>query len=254
VTGDAAVAVAALRVVRGKREVLHGLTFEVARGSVTGLLGPSGGGKTTLMRALVGVQAKVSGTVAVLGLPAGSPELRSRIGYVTQAPAVYVDLTVRENLAYFAAVVGAPRGDVDRVLAQVDLEPFAATRVDNLSGGQRSRVSLATALLGSPELLVLDEPTVGLDPVLRRDLWATFHALADHGTTLLVSSHVMDEATRCDRLLLVRDGDLVADDTEAGLLAATGAADVEGAFLAIIEGTAGTAGTAGTEGTAGTQP
>jgi ABC-2 type transport system ATP-binding protein len=244
VTAEPAIAVADLRVVRGKREVLHGLTFDVARGSVTGLLGPSGGGKTTLMRALVGVQAKVTGTAQVLGLPAGSPELRSRIGYVTQAPAVYVDLTVRENLAYFAAVVGAPPGDVDRVLTQVDLEPFAASRVDNLSGGQRSRVSLATALLGSPELLVLDEPTVGLDPVLRRDLWATFHALADRGTTLLVSSHVMDEATRCDRLLLVRDGDLVADDTEAGLLAATGAPDVEGAFLAIVEGTGRSAGTA----------
>ena len=231
----AAISVKDLRVVRGRREVLHGLTFDVAEGSVTGLLGPSGGGKTTLMRALVGVQAKVTGTVDVLGRPAGSPELRSRIGYVTQAPAVYTDLTVRENLAYFAAVVGAPRQDVDRVLTAVDLEAYAADRVDQLSGGQRSRVSLATALLGAPELLVLDEPTVGLDPVLRRDLWATFHQLAEQGTTLLVSSHVMDEATRCDRLLLVRDGALVADDTEAGLLAATGAPDVEAAFLAIVE-------------------
>lgn len=231
----AAISVKDLRVVRGRREVLHGLTFDVARGAVTGLLGPSGGGKTTLMRALVGVQAKVTGTVDVLGRPAGSPELRRRIGYVTQAPAVYTDLTVRENLAYFAAVVGAPKDDVDRVLATVDLEAYAGDRVDRLSGGQRSRVGLATALLGEPELLVLDEPTVGLDPVLRRDLWARFHQLADQGTTLLVSSHVMDEATRCDRLLLVRDGELVADDTEAGLLAATGAADVEAAFLAIVE-------------------
>ena len=231
----AAVSVKDLRVVRGRREVLHALTFDVAQGSVTGLLGPSGGGKTTLMRALVGVQARVTGTVDVLGRPAGSPELRSRIGYVTQAPAVYTDLTVRENLAYFAAVVGAPKRDVDRVLAAVDLEAYASDRVDHLSGGQRSRVGLATALLGAPDLLVLDEPTVGLDPVLRRDLWARFHQLAEHGTTLLVSSHVMDEATRCDRLLLVRDGALVADDTEAGLLAATGARDVEAAFLAIVE-------------------
>ncbi len=232
---EPAVRIAGLRVVRGKREVLHGLRFDVKRGEVTGLLGPSGGGKTTLMRALVGVQAKVTGTVEVLGLPAGSPELRHRIGYVTQAPAVYTDLTVRENLTYFAAVVGAPAGDVERVLTSVDLQAYAGTRVDQLSGGQRSRVSLATALLGSPELLVLDEPTVGLDPVLRRDLWSMFHRLADAGCTLLVSSHVMDEATRCDRLLLIRDGDLVADDTEAGLLAVTGAADVEQAFLAIVE-------------------
>jgi len=232
-----AVAVSDMRVVRGRAEVLHGLTFEVLRGSVTGLLGPSGGGKSTLMRALVGVQAKVSGTVQVLGLPAGTPALRRRVGYVTQASAVYTDLSVRENLAYFAVVVGAAPGDVDRVLDSVDLRAFADTRVDRLSGGQRSRVGLATALLGTPELLVLDEPTVGLDPVLRRDLWATFHRLADQGATLLVSSHVMDEATRCDRLLLVRDGHLVADDTLQGLLAATGAPDVESAFLAIVEGT-----------------
>jgi len=230
-----AVAVSDMRVVRGRAEVLHGLTFEVLRGSVTGLLGPSGGGKSTLMRALVGVQAKVSGTVQVLGLPAGTPALRRRVGYVTQASAVYTDLSVRENLAYFAVVVGAAPGDVDRVLDSVDLRAFADTRVDRLSGGQRSRVGLATALLGTPELLVLDEPTVGLDPVLRRDLWATFHRLADQGATLLVSSHVMDEATRCDRLLLVRDGHLVADDTLQGLLAATGAPDVESAFLAIVE-------------------
>jgi len=230
-----AVAVSDMRVVRGRAEVLHGLTFEVLRGSVTGLLGPSGGGKSTLMRALVGVQAKVSGTVQVLGLPAGTPALRRRVGYVTQASAVYTDLSVRENLAYFAVVVGAAPGDVDRVLDSVDLRAFADTRVDRLSGGQRSRVGLATALLGTPELLVLDEPTVGLDPVLRRDLWATFHRLADQGATLLVSSHVMDEATRCDRLLLVRGGHLVADDTLQGLLAATGAPDVESAFLAIVE-------------------
>ena len=230
-----AVRVSDLRVVRGGREVLHGLTFGVRRGSVTGLLGPSGGGKTTLMRALVGVQAKVTGDVEVLGLPAGTAELRHRVGYVTQAPAVYTDLTVRENLAYFSVVVGALAADVDRVLAAVDLGSYADTKVDQLSGGERSRVGLATALLGSPELLVLDEPTVGLDPVLRRDLWATFHRLADQGTTLLVSSHVMDEASRCDRLLLVRDGDLVADDTEAALLAATGTSDVEQAFLAIVE-------------------
>ena len=232
---SSAISMRDLCVERGGVEVLHRITFDVRRGSVTGLLGPSGGGKSTLMRAIVGVQAKVTGTCTVLGLPAGSPELRKTIGYVTQAPAVYNDLTIRENLAYFATVVDSPRSDIDRVLDDVDLTEIADRRVDRLSGGQRSRVSLATALLGSPQLLVLDEPTVGLDPVLRRDLWALFHRLADRGATLLVSSHVMDEATRCDRLVLVRDGDVVADDTEAGLLAATGTADVEAAFLSIVD-------------------
>jgi ABC-2 type transport system ATP-binding protein len=229
----AALSVEDLRVDRGGREVLHGLTFAVAAGAVTGLLGPSGGGKTTLMRALVGVQAGVSGLVEVLGQPAGSASLRARVGYVTQSPAVYGDLSVRQNLVYFAAVLGAATSRVDEVLGAVALGDAAGQRVDTLSGGQRARVSLAAALLGRPELLVLDEPTVGLDPVLRRDLWSLFGELARGGCTLLVSSHVMDEARRCDRLLLLRDGRLVADDTVDGLLERTGTRDVEDAFLQV---------------------
>ena len=225
-----------LRVSRGGREVLHGLDFAVARGSVTGLLGPSGGGKTTVMRAVVGVQAGVRGRVQVLGEPAGSPALRARVGYVTQSPAVYADLSVRANLDYFAAVLGAGAARVQEVLRDVALDGAAAQPVSTLSGGQRARVSLAAALLGRPDLLVLDEPTVGLDPVLRRDLWAMFGELAASGTTLLVSSHVMDEAARCDRLLLLRDGRLVADDTLDGLLERTGTSDVEAAFLTLAEG------------------
>jgi ABC-2 type transport system ATP-binding protein len=215
--------------------VLHGLDFTVGRGSVTGLLGPSGGGKTTVMRAVVGVQAGVLGRVDVLGEPAGSLCLRARVGYVTQSPAVYADLSVRANLDYFAAILGAGGARVESVLRDVALHDAAAQRVGTLSGGQRARVSLAAALLGRPELLVLDEPTVGLDPVLRRDLWAMFGDLAAGGTTLLVSSHVMDEAVRCDRLLLLRDGRLVADDTLPGLLERTGTSDVEAAFLALAE-------------------
>ncbi|TWD79798.1 ABC-2 type transport system ATP-binding protein [Kribbella amoyensis] len=222
-------------VVRGDREVLHGITFGLRTGSVTGLLGPSGCGKTTLIRAIAGLQAKVTGDVQVLGSPAGTPGLRGRIGYVTQEPSVYGDLTVTENLRFFAAVLGVGAADVDRVIDAVDLRSHADARVDRLSGGQRSRASLAAALLGSPELLVLDEPTVGLDPVLRRDLWDLFHRLADDGATLLVSSHVMDEASRCDRLLLLRDGDLLADDTPDALLDAAGAVDIEQAFLTLIE-------------------
>jgi ABC-2 type transport system ATP-binding protein len=230
-----AVVVDGLHVFRGSREVLPGISLSVPRGQVVGLLGPSGGGKTTLLRSIVGVQILAGGTVSVLGEPAGSPGLRSRVGYVTQDPSVYSDLTVRENIAYFAVLVGAPRDAVERTIEAVDLTSDADSRVDRLSGGQRSRVSLGAALVGSPELLVLDEPTVGLDPVLRRDLWALFHRLANDGTTLLVSSHVMDEATRCDRLLLLREGHLLADDTPDGLLARTGAPDAERAFLALIE-------------------
>ncbi|WP_405017754.1 ABC transporter ATP-binding protein [Kitasatospora sp. NBC_00070] len=232
-----AIRTSGLTVVRGGHPVLHGLDLEVPAGSVTGLLGPSGCGKTTLLRSIVGVQRISGGRVEVLGAPAGSAGLRSRIGYLTQAPSVYGDLTVAENLRYFAAVLGAPAGDPDRVAAAVGLTAHRDHRAARLSGGQRARVSLAAALLGRPELLVLDEPTVGLDPVLRRDLWQLFRDLADAGSTLLVSSHVMDEAVRCDRLLLMRDGRLLAADTPAGLLARTGAADVDAAFLSLVGST-----------------
>jgi ABC-2 type transport system ATP-binding protein len=234
----ASVAVTDLRVQRGGREVVHGLSFTLNPAGVTGLLGPSGCGKTTLLRCLVGVQRGITGRVEVLGLPAGSAELRRRIGYVTQAPAVYDDLTVEENLRYFAAVVRVGSARVRAVIESVAMAEQAGQVVRTLSGGQRARVSLATALLAEPELLVLDEPTVGLDPVLRRDLWQLFHQHADAGATVLISSHVMDEASRCDRLLLMRDGLLIADDSPAGLLASTAAVDVESAFLAITEGAA----------------
>jgi ABC-2 type transport system ATP-binding protein len=233
--GGAAVVARELRVDRGGRRVLHDVSFTVPSGTVTGLLGPSGCGKSTLMRSVVGVQIVAGGSLEVLGSPAGGPDLRSRVGYVTQAPSVYADLTVLENLRYFAALLGAPRGDVERVVAEVGLESHATVLTGSLSGGQGARVSLAAALLGTPELLVLDEPTVGLDPVLRRDLWALFHQLAERGRTLLVSSHVMDEAQRCQRLLLMRDGRILADDTPSGLLARTGTDDVEAAFLSMVD-------------------
>jgi ABC-2 type transport system ATP-binding protein len=236
---DAAVVVRHLKVVRGGRLVLPDLDVDVPRGTVVGLLGPSGCGKTTLLRCIVGVQQVAGGEVTVLGHPAGSRQLRRSIGYVTQTASVYGDLTVTENLDYVAAVLGlrgaARRADVARVLELVSLTDHAGARVDRLSGGQLSRVSLGAALLGAPELLVLDEPTVGLDPVLRRDLWTLFHRLASDGATLLVSSHVMDEASRCDRLLLMRDGRFLADDTPQGVLASTGATDVEQAFLTLVD-------------------
>lgn len=230
-----AIDVSGLRVARGGREVLHSLTFAVPAGAITGLLGPSGSGKTTLLRAIVGLQAGVDGRLEVLGRQAGSAELRRDIGYVGQTPAVYADLSVRRNLEYFAAVLDVPATAVDRVLDEVALTDAAEQQVGTLSGGQRARTSLAVALLDAPRLLVLDEPTVGLDPVLRRDLWALFRRLTGAGRTLVVSSHVMDEAQRCDRLLLLRDGRLVADDTLAGVLEQTSAADVEAAFLTLAE-------------------
>ena len=237
-TGAPAIRVEGLRVVRGGRhgvEVIRALDLTVPTGAVVGLLGPSGSGKTTLMRTIVGVQDHATGTVDVLGLPAGHPDLRHRVGYVTQAPSVYTDLSVAENLRYVARLLGARPDDVDSALAHVDLTRLADRKVSNLSGGERSRVSLAMALVGSPELLVLDEPTVGLDPVLRRDLWNLFRELGDEGTTLLVSSHVMDEAVRCDRLLLVREGELLADSSLPALLERTGTPDADAAFLALVE-------------------
>ncbi len=241
--GAAAIHARGLTVRRGDRTVLRGLGFSVPPGQITGLLGPSGCGKSTLMRAVVGTQAQVTGTLDVLGRPAGDGALRARIGYVTQAPSVFDDLTVRQNLDHFAAVLdpgrsrrAARRETVTRAIDDVDLTSHADSLAGRLSGGQRGRVSLAVALLGTPELLVLDEPTVGLDPVLRRDLWNLFHRIAaERAATILVSSHVMDEAERCHRLLLMREGEILADDTPDALRARTDSETVEAAFLHLVD-------------------
>ena len=238
---EPAVEVDRLHVVRGGRDALDRITLDVRSGTVTGLLGPSGSGKSTLMRSIVGTQLVESGSVRVLGEPAGTPALRHRVAYTTQAPAVYDDLTVRENLGYFARLVGAPSTQVDDAIELVGLGSEADRVVNRLSGGQRSRVSLATALVGRPELLVLDEPTVGLDPLLRRDLWQAFARLAGEGATLLVSSHVMDEAERCDELLLLRNGRLLARGTTEEIEAQTGAAGMNEAFLRLIAASEGAA-------------
>jgi ABC-2 type transport system ATP-binding protein len=229
-----AVEITGLTVVRGGRTVLEGLDLAIGDG-VTGLLGPSGCGKTTLMRCLAGVQRVASGEVTIFGEPAGSAALRHRLGYVTQSASVYNDLTVVENLRFFARVLGVDRADVDRAVTAVDLDSHRDQVVGRLSGGQQSRASLAVALLGSPSLLVLDEPTVGLDPVLRRDLWALFHRIAAAGAAVLVSSHVMDEAERCDRLLLMREGRIIADGSPGDIRERTGSVDIEAAFLHVVE-------------------
>lgn len=232
---SSAVTVSHLSVVRGGKVVIPDLSLEIPRGALVGLLGPSGSGKTTLMRSIVGAQIVAGGTITVLGEPAGSALLRRRVGYVTQAPSVYPDLSARENLRYFAALVSADAGDVQRVLETVGLSDAADRPVTTLSGGQLTRVSLAVALVGRPDLLVLDEPTVGLDPVLRRSLWTTFRDLAADGVTLIVSSHVMDEATRCDRLLIMRQGAILADGTLPEILARTKTKDAEQAFLKLAD-------------------
>jgi ABC-2 type transport system ATP-binding protein len=232
---QAAIDVCGVSVRRGGRLVLRGIDLSICGARVTGLLGPSGSGKTTLMRCIVGLQIVEGGTVSVHGELAGSARLRRSVGYVTQAASVYDDLTVDENLRYFAAVLGAPRSHADDAVDAVDLRFQRNRIVRTLSGGERSRVSLAAALVGRPTVLILDEPTVGLDPVLRRDLWQMFHRLAHDGVTVVVSSHVMDEAERCDDLVLMREGHVVAAATPADLLARTGTHDLEAAFLALVE-------------------
>lgn len=227
-----------LVVARGEQAVLNQLSFVISPGRLTGLIGPSGSGKTTLIRAIVGAQHITSGRLTVLGLPAGSKALRHEIGYVTQAPAVYGDLTAWQNLEYFAAILKRGKTAVRRVIEQVDLGRQAHQIVKSLSSGQRARVSLAVALLGDAKVLVLDEPTVGLDPLLRRNLWQSFRDLANEGRTLLISSHVMDEAEKCDDLLLLRDGKVLNFSTKADLLQKTKQSRVEDAFLALVEASA----------------
>jgi ABC-2 type transport system ATP-binding protein len=229
-----AVALRSVSVVRGGKTVLDDVNVSVPTGQVVGIIGPSGCGKSTMMRAIVGVQANVSGTIEVLGDPAGAASRRGAVGYLTQDPSVYDDLSIRENLMYFGGLLGVGSERIDAVLADVRLDDHQQQRVDNLSGGQRARVSLAIALLNEPPLLVLDEPTVGLDPMLRHDLWAQFAEIAAAGSTLLVSSHVMDEATRCDRLILLRDGQVLAEGSPSDLLDRTATDSVEQAFLSLV--------------------
>ncbi|HJV98691.1 MAG TPA: ABC transporter ATP-binding protein [Arthrobacter sp.] len=238
---DVAVATRSLQVIRGRIPVLRGLDFSIPAGRITGLLGPSGSGKTTLMRAIVGAQRLSSGSVTVLGLPAGHPSLRPLVGYVTQSPSVYPDLTVEANVRYFGAMHRKGRADAAEAIAAVGLEQQARQKTADLSGGQLSRVSLACAMVARPRMLVLDEPTVGLDPVLRADLWDRFRSMAGAGTTLLVSSHVMEEASHCDSLLLLRGGQLLAQLTPSELSRRGHSADLERAFLHMIREAEGTA-------------
>jgi ABC-2 type transport system ATP-binding protein len=224
-----------LLVYRGKNRVLQGLTMKLRAGSITGLIGPSGCGKTTLLRSLVGVQKITSGTLTLLGEKAGAKPLRHRVAYTSQSLSVYRDISVRANVTYFARLVGASREDIDRALETTELTDIAHRAVSSLSGGQASRASLACALVGAPEVLILDEPTVGLDPLTRESLWTSFRSFAKRGTTLIVSSHMLEEATRCDEVLLMREGRFLAQAPIHQLQKQTATDSPEAAFLALIK-------------------
>ena len=226
----------------GPITAVAGLDLDLPAGTCVGLLGPNGAGKSTTMKALTAQVICDEGELEVLGhrLPGDSKQARAEMGVVPQLDNLDVSLTVEQNLTVFAhlyRVPAAARKDaIERALALANLGPRRDDKVDQLSGGMRRRLLITRSLLHQPRLLLLDEPTVGLDPVLRRDLWELFHRLADGGAAVFVSSHVMDEASRCERLLLMREGHQIADDSPDGLLRRTGAASIEGAFLAVVKG------------------
>jgi ABC-2 type transport system ATP-binding protein len=232
---NSAVKVKNVSVTLGHVEAVKKLSVDIKTGIVTGFIGPSGAGKTTLIRAIVGRQSFKSGSIMVFGRPAGNAELRTELSYMTQELSVYPDLTVMENLRYFATMAGQSGKEVGpmlkEILVEVDMLPKADALVRNLSGGQKQRVSLAVALIGSPRLMVLDEPTVGLDPVLRNNLWRLFSKLAKAGSTVIVSSHSMDEAGRCDDLILMREGKLIAQGSPSALRKMTKTDTIEATFL-----------------------
>ena len=221
----------------GEVTALDGLTLSIGAGEIYGLLGPNGSGKTTFIRALASLIRADEGELRVLGTTPRAAVASGTVGYMTQAAALYAELSVAENLRFFAALEGVHdvAGRIDEALRRVDLADRAKSIVGTLSGGMKTRVSLAATLLHQPRLLLLDEPTVGVDPALRREFWQHFRSLADGGTTILVSSHVMDEASRCDRLGLIRAGRLLAEGTVPELIARAGTVDLESAFLALSE-------------------
>lgn len=225
-------------ILSGHVKALKSITVDFPVGKTIGVIGPSGAGKTTLIRSIVGRQHINSGQIHVFEEPAGSPSLRHQLSYMTQELSVYPDLTIRENLRYFAVMAGQTKTQakelIGNLLEEVDLTEKADSLVSNLSGGQKQRASLAIALIGSPKLMVLDEPTVGLDPVLREKLWNLFNKLARQGTTLIISSHSMDEANRCDDLVLIRNGKLVAHSSPDELRTQTGTKTIEQAFLTLV--------------------
>jgi ABC-2 type transport system ATP-binding protein len=232
---SSAISITDLTVIRGGKTILHEFDLEVKQGKILGLLGPSGSGKTTIMRSVVGLQKLTGGLIKVLGIPAGDKSLRTRISYSTQDASIYRDLTCKENVDYFAALQGQSNSSTDEILELVDLNKNRKQLAATLSGGERARLALATALVGKPEILILDEPTVGLDPLLRRDLWRLFHRFTDERKTLLVSSHMMEEADHCDELVLLREGAILANGTPRELRTRTGVENMDALFISLVE-------------------
>ena len=216
----------------GSFMALNGVTLRVRKGEIYGLLGPNGAGKTTLIRLIVGLLEAQAGTVTVLGQRMPNVPVLRHIGYMTQAAALYPALSVEENVRFFAAINGAEEGVKD-ALELVQLYDRRKSVVSTLSGGMRTRCSLACAVVHRPELLLLDEPTVGVDPELRVQLWEDFRRMAEAGTTIVVSSHVMDEADRCQRLGLIQYGRLIDEGSPADIRAKAGTQNLEEAFLAL---------------------
>ncbi|MGN7763312.1 ABC transporter ATP-binding protein [Paenibacillus sp. 22594] len=219
----------------GSREVLKDISLQVEQAETFGILGPSGSGKTTLVKLLTGIDEVTSGEVKVLGTHVPKLSLLQQIGYMAQSDALYTELSAKENLEFFASLYGLKGGNRTRRIADVmeivNLQEHLRKRVDQYSGGMKRRLSLAIALLHEPPLLILDEPTVGIDPVLRKSIWKELRALNGKGTTIVLTTHVMDEAEKCDRLAMIRDGQLLAVDSPEGLLQSAGAASMEDAFL-----------------------
>ncbi|EFM12884.1 ABC transporter related protein [Paenibacillus curdlanolyticus YK9] len=227
----------------GHRTVLDRASLTIHRGELFGLLGPSGSGKTTLIKIMAGIDRADAGEVHMLGVPMPKLEMLHRFGYMAQSDALYMELTGRQNMAFFGKLYGLRRSALNRRIeetaALVDLAEHLGNPVAAYSGGMKRRLSLAIALLHEPEILVLDEPTVGIDPVLRQSIWQELHVLSRNGTTIIVTTHVMDEAEQCDRLGLIREGRFIATDTPAGILQHTGAASIEEAFITLSQRTEG---------------
>ena len=232
---SSAISITDLTVIRDRNTILHEFNLEVQAEKILGLFGPSGSGKTTIMRSVVGLQRLTSGTISVLGIPAGDKALRSQVSYSTQDASIYRDLTCIENIDYFAALQDRSTTTTAEVLELVDLGKNRKQLAATLSGGERARLALATALVGKPEILILDEPTTGLDPLLRRDLWSLFHRLSAQGKTLIVSSHMMEEADHCDELVLLREGTILAQGTPSQLRHNAGIDNLESVFISLVE-------------------
>jgi ABC-2 type transport system ATP-binding protein len=235
-----AIQVAGVTVEKLGKKILDNISMELPGNKSIGLIGPSGSGKTTLIRALVGSQVITEGTAKIFGEKVGSASLRSRIGYMSQKSAVYGDITVKENLEYFASICGSSEQQVAEIMESMRLNLHRDKMASSLSGGEATRLSLGIALLGNPEILFLDEPTVGLDPSLRIELWKIFASLRNQGKTILITSHMMDEAERCDILILMRNGKIIFQGNAEQLKAKTQSESIEHAFikLAPLEGKA----------------